>query len=461
MASAVAVATPRTLSNLTVTSLARIGWDKGVREDIVRGSPFRRIPTSYSITKRKELNMDKLGMFLSIPAGAGGPVNEVRMALRMPYNGPPQIGPASVLIGNEEDAALRYANFYYQEHRKAFKQSEYGYSANELKYLDLNSGNPQAGKRWWAEYDDLRIHQTLLNRFEDALINAPTSLSQTLNPHFLIGNSNTPRVLWDKDAPTRTAGSADDQGWYSAQSYSGGTSYVEAVVDALMTANGTGSTPKILPNIDFWAMIAWYAENEMMFEKVEIDGIMTIPLFCPPHVIAWAMNPKNTGSIASYVRKPDVYQTKDRECLPGEVGRIFDKLLLIADERYTTINVSGSDGSWVVTPGFQYPGGDVGDHRNKDEWSNTSGSENYSFDNIIAVGANAIGEYLVDPLNSNLSEFYDYKKIKGMGSYLGSGMQLVSWDVDSASRTDGANTTLIHRSSFVVPVGRVRPYAVT
>jgi hypothetical protein len=460
MASAVAVGTPRNVSDLGVTGVARTAWEKRMVEDIVRGSIFRKITTSYKINRLKEINVDKLGCFMQLPAGAGGPSNSVVMTMALPLKEAPVVGRDGVLIGNEEDRELRYMTAYYAEHKKGVKQTEYGTSFNETAYLDLNSGNPQALKRWHEEYFDLRCHQTLLMRYEDALIGAPASRSQTMNPHILIPNRLTPRVLWDKDAPTRTAGAADSNGWYSAESYSGVTSYVEAFVDALMDASGTGSTSKCLPNTDLWAMIKWYTENEMLMEPVMLDGRPTILLLCPPHIIDWAMNENNTGSIFKSLEKTEGYIDKaERSCFPGEVGRIKDTLLLIRDERYTTVTISGSDGSWVVTPGYMYPGNY--DMRNKSAWSNTSGSTNYSFDNILGLGGNALVEYLVDPLNTNLSEYYNYKQIKGLGSYLGSGMQVASWDKDAASATDGASTTLVHRGSFVCPVGRVSPFAVT
>ena len=460
MTTAVAVGTPSTISGLYVTGIAKVGFDKKLREDIVKESIFTQIPTSYSINKRKEINVDKLGCFMQIPGGEGkGPNQSVVMTMALPLNGAPVIGPGGILLNNEEDPALRYTKLYYQEIKKAVKQWEYGYYHNDTAYLDLNGGNPQRLKRWHKEYFDLRCHEALLMKIESALTASPTSLSQTLNPHFLIPNASSPRVLWDKDAPTRTAGATDAKGWSSAASYTGGSSYVEGVVEALMAASGTGSTSKCLPNNDLWAMIAWYAEDVMMCEKVMLDGMETILLLCPPHLIDWAMNYSNTGSITSILHKPDVYMTKDRECLPGEVGRIKDKLLLIKDPRYTTLTVSGSNGSYAVTPGYMYPGNY--DMRNKTAWSNSSGATNYSFDNIIGLGGNALAEYLVDPLNTDLSEYYNYKQIKGLGSYLGSGMQIPMWDLDSANQNDGTSETLIHRGSFIVPVGRVSPYATT
>ncbi|MDD5394930.1 MAG: hypothetical protein PHE17_18080 [Thiothrix sp.] len=459
MTTAVAVGTPRNITSLGVTGIGKIGYEKRLREDKVKDSVFCRVPTSYRINRRKEIDVENLGCIMQIPgSGSKGPDQSVIMTMALPLNQAPVVGPGAILLNNEEDRDLRYAKFYYQEIKKAVKQWEYGLYSNETKYLDLNSGNPQALKRYWAELFDLRCHQALVMTSEDALCTAPTSLSQTLNPHFLIPNRALPRVLWNKTAPTKTTGAADSKGWYSSGSFAGGGSYVEDVVEALMAANGTGSTPLCLPNQDLWAMIAWYTENVQMFEKVEIDGIPTVLLLCPPHIIDWAMNPSNnsSGNIIGNLHKPDVYMTKNRECFPGEVGRIKDSILLIKDTRYVTLTISGSNGSYAVTPGYQYPGNY--NMQNVSAWANTSGATNYSFDCIIGLGGNGLAEYLVDPLNTDLSEFYNYKQIKGLGSYEGSGMQIPRWDLDEASAADGASATLIHRGSFVVPVGRVQPF---
>ena len=70
------------------------------------------------------------------------------------------------------------------------------------------------------------------------------------------------------------------------------------------------------------------------------------------------------------------------------------------------------------------------------------------------MGKNALSEYIADPLNTDLYEQTEYKRIEGRGAYLGSGIQLVSWDKDSGSRLDGGSTTQIQRGSAIVPVSR-------
>jgi hypothetical protein len=265
--------------------------------------------------------------------------------------------------------------------------------------------------------------------------------------------ADTSFPAWDKTESTITEGAADAEGWYSARSHAGATAFVENAAAAIIAGSGTASTTKCLPSIDTFSMISEYSESELLCEKVMIDGIMTTVLLCPPRVLQWAMNPRNQYGIGEHLEKTTQYKDPKRAILPGEVGRLFDNLLLVKDPRYCTIKITGSAGSYSITPGFLYPGN--WDQRNKAAWSNTSGSTNYSFDVILGLAAGAIAEYLVDPLVTNLVESYDYNRIKGQGTYIGSGMELPFWDKDAVSQGDGASKTLIYRGSFIVPIGRL------
>lgn len=75
-------------------------------------------------------------------------------------------------------------------------------------------------------------------------------------------------------------------------------------------------------------------------------------------------------------------------------------------------------------------------------------------DLVIGVGANAIMEFLMDPLNTKLREATEYDQIIGRAAYLGEGLQLPFWDKDSGSQADGASKTLIYKGSFIMPIGR-------
>jgi hypothetical protein len=127
--------------------------------------------------------------------------------------------------------------------------------------------------------------------------------------------------------------------------------------------------------------------------------------------------------------------------------------LLIKNLRAPTLTIGGTAGSYTAKFGFVCPGNN--DDRNNSAWANTSGATNYVYDLCIGLGANALLEYVMDPLNTKLREATEYEQIIGRAAYLGEGIQLPFWDKDAGSQADGASKTLVYKGSFIVPIGRL------
>ena len=138
------------------------------------------------------------------------------------------------------------------------------------------------------------------------------------------------------------------------------------------------------------------------------------------------MNPNKTGSFGAYWQNVAEYMT-DRIKIPGEMGRIFETFIMVENPRAPTITVSGDSGSRVIKPGFLRPGNN--DDRNNADWANTSGATNFVFDCVFAMGANAL-------------------------AYLGQGIQIPAFDLDTAAQTDGAATSQVQKGVAVIPVSR-------
>jgi len=448
------VATPTTLSGMSATGLRKIMWDKKLREDSVLPSVFTVLEAAIRIANN-EVNIEKAGVFWKVN-GSPEEGQSARFAMAKPLKKAPQYGTSNNPLGNEDEKTLLWTELFYNEIKKAVKFKKYGYDYNDTAYLKFVESYGPSLIQFYQELRDTRIHQALLLRYAEELINAPfaTTLYQTFNPNWIIPNlSDASLPAWDKDYPTRTNGAADSDSYYSNRTYSGGTSFAENVAVALLAASGTGSTPKNLLNIDTLFYISEYAPNELRIDPVMLDGIPSYVLLVPPRVKAWLLNPNKSGSLGEYFKSVADYKDPKRATIPGEVGRVCENLVIVADARYTTLTVGGSAGSYTLKPGFLNPGDN--DDRNKTAWSNTSGSTNYVFDMCIGLGANAVAELLVDPLTTDLKESTNYGQIQGRGAYLGEGIQLPFWDKDAAGQLDGASKTLVYRGSFLVPVGRV------
>lgn len=448
------VGTPATLTSLGAEGLRRIAYDKKLREDSIRPSVWTALKTGLKMDKNV-VNITKSGVFMTVDtAGSIGGGQSARVAMRLPYQEAPKYGTSETILGNEESTRLLYTDAYYNEIKKGVKMWNWGYNANDTKYLNLNETVDPALAEYMAELRDTRIHQALCLRRAEELTKAPVSLAQTLNPNWIIPNLDDASFpAWDKDAPTKTDGAADSLGYYSSRTYSGGTSFVENVAAAIMAGSGTGTTPKNLLTADALFAAEEYSRDSLMTETIMLDGQPTIVLLVPSRVKSWMMNPSKSGSIGEYLKSKSVMDYKDtnRNMIPYEFGRL-GQFLLVENMRSPTLTIGGSAGAYTMAFGFVNPGNN--DDRNNLAWSNTSGSTNYVFDMVFGVGKNAIMEYLMDPLNTKLREATEYEQIIGRAAYLGEGLQLPFWDKDSGSQADGASKTLIYRGSFCMPIGR-------
>jgi len=445
------VGTPSTLSDLTSTALRRVAYDSKLRVEPVLPSVFTQLKSALKIDKNDVMVMEKAGVVLDVTnIGKAQHGQYVTVGLRKGPRKKFKFGPDQTLLGNEDEQTLYWTKLYYNEIKKALKFWKMGYNYNDTEYLNFVETNGPALALAYAELYDTRCQQALLVTYAEELINTPTSLAQQFNKNWIIPNlaeGNYPD--WDVTATTRTDGTADSDEYYSSRVYSGATCIVENIAAALISAAGTDSTSKALLKTDWVAQASYYAAQQLRLEQIMIDGIPTLLFLVHPAVKAWMMNPNNTSSPASNIANIMEYKDPKRMTMPGEFGRLFENLLFVTNHRAPTMVVGGSAGSYTLLPGYLWPSNN--DDRNTSAWSNTSGSTNYAFDICYIVGANALARYTRDAMASNLSDKSEYGFIQGLAGYLGEGVQIPAWDLDTA--TDSPVTQVQH-GSCVVPVSR-------
>jgi len=446
--------TPQSVSDLNATALRRIAYEKQLKEDSVRPSAYTMLKTETNYDgKTGEISIEKSGIMLDVSNVGRNQGQSVVVGMVKPLHKKPRYGTSQHALGQEEDLDLLWTQLYYNEIKKSVKYFKWGYFKNDTEYLGYMKKYGPAIIKYMAELRDLRIQQALLLTYADELIEEPLNLAQQFNKNWIIPNlaeSNYP--AWDNTALTVTDGAADADEYYSSRQFSGATTFVENLVAAMLAGSGTGSTSKALLNVDTLAQICTYIKDQLIVNPIEMDGKPTVVLMIPQKVKGWMMNPNKAGSIAAYWQNVGEYKDKDRMIIPGEFGRLFDYFVCIENWRAPTLTTGGSVGSYTIKPGWVNPGNN--DDRNNNAWSNTSGSQNYVFDVVQALGENALAEYTHDPLMSNLLENTEYGKIEGRAAYLGQGIQIPAFDKDAASRLDGSSTTQIQKGSAIIPVSR-------
>lgn len=455
MASRTAVGTPSSLSTLGAAGMRKMIFSEKVRFDSNRSSVFTNpeLAADYQLNKAGEMVVTKKGVILNVEnLGQARTAQSVRMAMRTGFRKRAQYGNASteMMLGQEDEGGLLWTEFFYNEVKKASKMFMYGYDFNDTDYLDLNGGDAKLHANFMAENDDTRFQQALLVQYAEELTYAPLSKSMQFNPNWILPNlaySDNP-TFDHTPVPTVNGNDypdQDDDGYRSAMTYSGATSFVYNIANAMMTASGNTSTPKAVYNVDHAQAIMTYVMDYHVVEPIELDGQTTWIWKIGPKTAGYFFNPSVSGSLGSLYTSVAQYKGDiDRDLIPGEFGRIGDHFLLVRDWRTPTITVGGFGGAYTLALGYVRPSNN--DDRNNAKWVNTSGATNYVFEANTILGANALARYIRDEMKTGLSELQEYGRIKGSGTYKGEGIQLPIFNIDTPTATSH-----IYRGSCVVP----------
>jgi len=434
------------------TALRRIAYEKKMRADSIRPSIWTQLKSAIQIGSDKVAKVMKSGIWLEVTVKPDGGQSCV-IAMRKPLRKAPQYGTDNHPLGNEDEQDLLWTRLYYNEIKKGIKYKGWGYLYNDTKYLKFIESYGPAVSEYMAELRDLHIQQALLTTIDEGLTNSPVSRSPQFNKNWVIPNATEGDYpSWDTTSLTVTNGSADTDNYYSSRTYSGSTTFAENIAAACLAGSGTGATSKALCTVDFMAQLSDYVTSTLALEPVMIDGMPTYMFVIPSRVWHWTVNPNNSGSLGEHFQAVSEYKDPKRATLIGEIGRVYEHFVLIKNLRNPTVTIGGSAGSYTIRPNYVLPGNN--DDRNSSDWSNTSGSTNYAFDIAQIVGANALAEYLVDPMVTGLTETNNYGQDQGRAAYLGAGIQIPRFDKDQAGQLDGASATAVQKGSAIVPFSR-------
>lgn len=451
------VGTPTTLSGMNAIALRKVAHDSKLRVDSVRPSVLTQVPTEFKINDMGQVVITKPGFFLDVTnVGRAQQGQSVRVALRVPLRKRARYGTGETILNNEDESDLNWTELYYNEIKKGVKFNTWGYDYNDTEYLNYNSGYPQLLALFNVENDDTRMQKALLLTYAPELTYAPlnNTLTQAFNKNWIIPNmAEASYPTYDTTAETITDGAIDADPadlYYASRTYGGaGNAFSENLGDALLAASGTGASPNAILNVDHLSQVNHYNIHNHVVEPIMLDGIPSYLFKIATPVKSWMLNPNNTGSMAAHMLSVSDYKDPKRATLIGEIGRLFDDLVVVHDTRSPTLVVGGTADARTLQPGFLEPGNN--DDRNNNAWSNTSGATNYVFDINSIIGQNGLARYTRDGLISGLSETTEYGKIKGSATYKGEGIQIPAFDKDASARSA---TTQIQRGSAIVPVSR-------
>lgn len=430
--------TATTLAGMDAAAIRRISYSSKVKEEQVHPSVWTSIPTKFEVLGGNLVILDH-GVCIDVSnegkrAVGGG--QSVVLTFSDNLKKAPQEGTSEDMLGNGDEFTYSYLQCWYNEIKKAVKYNQWGFDFNDTEHLGHVKAYSKKLSLFWKELDALRYEQAFWLGFSSELTKAPTSKVQTLNPNWAIpalATSSYP--TWDVDTVTVTDGSVNSYNWYPDRYYSGNGTFIENLAAAMLAGSGVTATPTATPTVDnLLEMFNWMDEN-MVVESITLDGISTSRIFkATSSVYNWMMNPNNSGAIMDHWEAVASYVDK-RPFQPGEMGRLFGNYIVVKDMRAPTLTVAGAVGSYTITFGWQFPGGNDGDSRNRSAWNATSGSENYVFHGCAVIGAEALARYTRDGYMDDMYEKTEFGKRQERGSYKGEGITLAKFDKGTPTAT--------------------------
>jgi len=407
---------PNSLTTLTVAEGMRIKMvQKKLQMESILDDIFEDLGADVVSSGEKVAVPNAI--FLKLDAVAKG-THTITVPLLMKLSGAPHYGPGTP-VGKELKQTLKYATFYYDEYSQAVASENYGRVANELGVYGVFEMIQPELSVYMKELHGKRIRQALLETHCGVITDAVGStVAGHLNKNWFVPNTS----LVDQPEYDSVLGDFD-----------------EKIADVLELAADTVDGASANISLDYLLALDYYAPNRLKIQAIEVGGKKTYVVLVPSTQM-FRLRTNEKGQLGD-IYTGMVRSSEDEMKYTGVIGRV-GKLLLIEDQRYPTIEVTGADGSWAITPTYVDPGDD--DSRN---FAVHDSSSNKAWDIGFLLGKAALAEWEVTPIHMQFeTQHYDHDK--GTGAFGEGGISLVQYDLDAGSQTDA---TKENYGSIVLP----------
>ncbi|MCP5006617.1 MAG: hypothetical protein GY941_22145 [Planctomycetes bacterium] len=397
-------------------SLVKEIWAEGIKMTLKTAPDIYALGMADTVAQFSQSGVsfptDGIGMKLT----AGQSNFKQTFAVANPLTGRPLAGNAG-LLGNEKTQSMRNFNCYYNEQKDGVVVETRGIDYNYNNAFGLyEQATPQLTK-YWKETIGRQKRQCVLEWYnEEIFVNnpAPLPMSDThWNPNWIINGD------------TSAAGAAvDDNGmpiWNSTKA-----TFEEALGDAIMAGAAAAVTAGTEATIAFFNKVGYLAED-MLLEPLDSGKyVLTVPTPVWHNII----DLDNTKGFAAYFKEVKRFNGTDLEGVDIKMYE-YNNLLIVPDNRWVGLEVTGADGSWGLSPTYVEPGRE--DDRNKKAFDATT---NKAVQLGQLLGKNAFIERMEKELYFK-QDVQNYEQLKGMGTFMECGFNLTVIRDDRETGTAG------------------------
>jgi len=264
----------------------------------------------------------------------------VNVPMMTDLTGEPVEGTTTSQVGRERRLNTKYCEAFSTDVSQAVTLEEYGLEALTKAPYQINEQAVKQLGKYKAEIMGRYHRQTLLESYSYNLNNTPHNLALMFSPNIFVAGATfaqQPRFANEPQRVGATVGASPTAAGWATQ-----------IATALINNGGAAATLRMLLQIEE------YVSTHKYIPALSVGGASRYILLLPSNQCTYLKDPTVIGSMG------DIFV--ERSCLneaemnfPNVLGRV-GRLLIVEDERYPTLTVTGSAGNYGLTAQYRAPG---------------------------------------------------------------------------------------------------------
>jgi hypothetical protein len=414
MATNAGMTSPKSLSGMNVTGLLEHLINNKAYLETVKADPiFANKNLIKTISATDGMSVPAMDQFFINVTPKNTAVRDITLAFINALDMDPIEG-NNQFITHEGTFGMKFTKCYANDWAGGVTLQKFGIDARELRNYGLNESAKKLLYQWRQEILGYYAREALVQRYSHNLTATPLSLPQAYNKNWWFPS------LTDAQQPA-----------YHATAASHATLIGAAAVAAGMNA--------VLTPSYFLELIDWLAGQYIM--GVNINGKTMYGMLTAPREIRRLRDTAVSGSFG-YMMKESGAVKNVNDLIPSAELVVAEKIILIPDDRISTMTLSGNASAYTLTFGYDKAGRTT----SKTSGVSTAGASTavYFYNNII-LGAGSLMWYEPEKVHEE-TQPDEYKQYEGDALFQAIGYQTPLWNDDT-----GAAGTALQESSCIVP----------
>lgn len=301
---------------------------------------------SYSSATIKSTDKNRAisnAIYLKLEPGSGDG-RFVNVPMIQDLTGEPVEGTTTSQVGRERRLNTKYAEAFSTDVSQAVTLEEYGLEALTKAPYQINEQAVKQLGKYKAEIMGRYHRHCLLESYSYNLNNTPHNLALMFTPNIFVSGATfaqQPRFANEPQRVGTTVGVSPPA-----------ATWANTIATNLINNGGAPATIRTLLQIEE------YVSTHKYIPALEVGGRGRYPFLVPSNQCTYLKDPTVQGSMGDvFVERSSL--SEEEMNFPNVLGRV-GRLLILEDERYPTLSVTGSAGNYGLTAQYRAPGRGIG-----------------------------------------------------------------------------------------------------